>query len=115
MNQTNYRTLTWYFGIKETQQTGLKHFELLYQEPMQSTGKEKFTVYVYYKTKRYDPKEDKEWLSSDESSSQDEEGSSEKVEEVKLGKRGSKSSTVKKATPIAKGNKRRKWVSINSI
>ena len=53
---------------------------------MQSTGKEKFTVYVYYKTKRYDPKEDKEWLSSDESSSQDEEGSSEKVEEVKLGK-----------------------------
>lgn len=75
LNKTNFRTLTWYFGVKETEQTGLKHFELLYQEPMQSTGKEKFTVYVYYKTKRYDSKEDKLWLSSsEESSCQDEDG-----------------------------------------
>ena len=28
---------------------------------MQSTGKEKFTVYVYYKTKAYKPEDAHEW------------------------------------------------------
>ena len=61
LNRTNFRILAWYFGPDKTRQTGLKHFELIHQEPMQSTGKEKFTVYVYIKTKAYDPLNAKEW------------------------------------------------------
>jgi hypothetical protein len=61
LNRTNFRILAWYFNPDKTRQTGLKHFELIHQEPMQSTGKEKFTVYVYIKTKAYDPLNAKEW------------------------------------------------------
>jgi hypothetical protein len=55
LNRTNFRILAWYFNPGKTKQTGLKHVELIHKEPMQSTGKEKFTVYVYIKTKVYDP------------------------------------------------------------
>ena len=34
---------------------------------MQSTGKEKFTVYVYVKTKKYEADKKEEWLSDVES------------------------------------------------
>ena len=47
---------------------------------MQSTGKEKFTVYVYCKTRKYDPNEEgneKAWeSSSDDSSSESDSDSS---------------------------------------
>ena len=33
---------------------------------MQSTGKEKFTVYVYAKTRRYDPEDAEAWTSEAE-------------------------------------------------
>ena len=38
---------------------------------MQSTGKEKFTVYIYFKTQRYD--ESNPWSDSDSEYSSDEE------------------------------------------
>ena len=63
LNRTNFRILAWYFGYEKTKASGLKHFRLIHQEPMQSTGKEKFTVYVYIKTKRYDPEHKEEWES----------------------------------------------------
>jgi len=46
--------MAWYFGPRDSAQCGLKRVRLAYKMPMQSTGKEKFTVYVYYKTELYD-------------------------------------------------------------
>ena len=66
LNKTNFRILAWYFNPVETKQTGLKHVKLLYQEPMQSTGKEKFTVYVYFKTRAYSEEDKEAWETSDE-------------------------------------------------
>lgn len=39
--------------------------------PMQSTGKEKFTVYIYFKTKKYD--ENNPWSDSESEYCSDEE------------------------------------------
>jgi hypothetical protein len=70
LNRTNYRVLVWYFNPDHTRLSGLKHYRLIYQEPMQSTGKEKFTVYVYVKTKAYLPgHNDHEWLDSEDEES----------------------------------------------
>lgn len=58
--------------------------ELLYQEPMQSTGKEKFTVYVYCKTKLYDPTSptnEEDWKSSDEEDTSEEKDEDSEEEE----------------------------------
>jgi len=66
LNRTNFKVMAWYFGPEKTRQDGLKNFKLLYKSPMQSTGNEKFTCYVYYKTKLYEPGVD------DVSSSEDE-------------------------------------------
>ena len=61
LNRTNYRLLAWYFGPEKSKQSGLKHFRLVHQEPMQSTGKEKFTVYVYAKTRLYKQEDKEAW------------------------------------------------------
>lgn len=63
LNRTNYRLLAWYFGPEKSKNSGLKHFRLVHQEPMQSTGKEKFTVYVYAKTRQYVPGDSEAWSS----------------------------------------------------
>jgi len=55
LNRTNFKIMAWYFGPRESAQSGLKRVKLAFKMPMQSTGKEKFTVYVYYKTAKYDP------------------------------------------------------------
>jgi len=49
LNRTNWRVLAWYFGPDETSKTGLTNFKFVLRMPMQSTGKEKFSVYVYIK------------------------------------------------------------------
>jgi hypothetical protein len=49
LNQTNYRVLAWYFGPEDTKKSGLENFRFVLRMPMQSTGKEKFSVYVYIK------------------------------------------------------------------
>lgn len=64
LNKTNFRLMTWYFSPKESAASGLKRFKLAYKMPMQSTGREKFTAYVYFKTEMYD--EENPW--SDDSS-----------------------------------------------
>ena len=66
LNRTNFRLLAWYFGPEKSQNSGLKHFRLVHQEPMQSTGKEKFTVYVYAKTRLYVPEDAEAWSSETE-------------------------------------------------
>ncbi len=40
---------------------------------MQSTGNEKFTCYVYYKTKLYKPEDEADWAESDLSDCDDDE------------------------------------------
>ena len=57
--------------------------------PMQSTGKEKFTAYIYFKTEKYDPKDPWSESDSDDASedSDDEEASSDETI-LSLGKRG---------------------------
>jgi len=73
LNRTNFRIMAWYFDPKNTRKTGLKHFDLLYKAPMLSTGNEKFTCYLYFKTKLYRADEKDKWEDSDSSDSQDEE------------------------------------------
>ena len=55
LNKTNFRMLAWYFGPKETEACGLKHVRFLHKMPMQSTGNEKFSVYIFYRTKKLMP------------------------------------------------------------
>ena len=50
LNKTNFKLMAWYFGPRESAKSGLKRVKLAYKMPMHSTGKEKFTVYVYFKT-----------------------------------------------------------------
>jgi hypothetical protein len=49
LNRTNFRVLAWYFGPDETSKSGLTNFKFVMRMPMQSTGKEKFSVYIYIK------------------------------------------------------------------
>lgn len=53
LNRTNYKVLAWYFGPTDTERSGLRDFKLLGRMSMPSTGSEKFTVYVYFKTVKY--------------------------------------------------------------
>ena len=66
--------MAWYFGPRDSAKSGLKRVKLAYKMPMNSTGKEKFTVYVFYKTQKYDP--NNPWSDS-ESEAEDESSSSE--------------------------------------
>lgn len=54
LNRTNFKLMAWYFGPRDSAKSGLKRVKLAYKMPMHSTGKEKFTVYVYFKTERFD-------------------------------------------------------------
>lgn len=63
LNRTNFKIMAWYFGPRDSSASGLKRVKLAYQMPMQSTGKEKFMVYVYFKTEKYDP--NNPWSESD--------------------------------------------------
>ena len=74
LNRTNFKIMAWYFGPRESAKSGLKRVKLAYKMPMHSTGKEKFTVYVYYKTQMYDPKDP--WSDSESEASGDDEDSS---------------------------------------
>ena len=49
LNRTNYKILAWYFNPRETERCGLRDFSCLGRMSMQSTGGERFTVYVYFK------------------------------------------------------------------
>jgi len=51
LNNTNYKVLAWYFNEEKTRSCGLKDIILIHKLPILSTGGEKFTVYIYVKTK----------------------------------------------------------------
>ena len=53
LNKTNYRVLAWYFGPDDTRKAGLKDFKFIVRIPMQSTGNEKFSVFIYIKLKAF--------------------------------------------------------------
>ena len=73
LNRTNFRLMAWYFGPRDSSASGLKRVKLAYQMPMQSTGKEKFMVYIYFKTEKYDP--NNPWSDSDSEASDSDEDS----------------------------------------
>ncbi len=49
LNKTDYRVLAWYFGPDDTKKSGLTNFRFVKRIPMQSTGAEKFSVFIYIK------------------------------------------------------------------
>jgi len=55
MNRTNFKLMSWYFNPRESASSGLKRVKLAFKMPMHTTGKEKFTVFTYFKTELYDP------------------------------------------------------------
>lgn len=55
--------MAWYFSPRDTAKCGVKRVRCLYKMPMQSTGKEKFTVYVYFKTELW--KQENPWSESE--------------------------------------------------
>ena len=66
LNKTNYRIMAWYFNPVETERSGLRDFLCLGRMPMHSTGGERFTVYVYFRTFRYVKGIEKAWDKYDE-------------------------------------------------
>ena len=47
LNRTQWLVLVWYWGPDSTQKSGLTNFRYVTRMPMQSTGKEKFSAYVF--------------------------------------------------------------------
>ena len=50
LDKTNFKILAWFTNEKRTYKL-VKNVRLLFKMPMQSTGGQKFSVYVYYKCK----------------------------------------------------------------
>lgn len=50
LNQTNFKILAWYVKPETTYEVGVRNVRLLLRKPMQSTGGQNFSVYIYYKT-----------------------------------------------------------------
>ena len=51
LNKTNFKILSWYSNPNQTLKAGLKKIKFLCKLPMNATSTEKFSVYVYMKTK----------------------------------------------------------------
>ena len=66
LNRTNFKLLAWYFGPVDTERCGLRDFKLLGRMSMPSTGSEKFTVYIYFKTAKYSEDIKEAWAAYDE-------------------------------------------------
>lgn len=64
LNNTNFKILAWYVNEKATYKI-VKNVRFLFKKPMQSTGKEKFSVYVFYKTNEDNKSEDTDSLNSE--------------------------------------------------
>jgi len=52
LNKTDFRVLAWYFGLDDTEKSGLTNVKFVKRIPMQSTGSEKFSVFIYIKQKK---------------------------------------------------------------
>lgn len=77
LNKTNYRVLAWYYNPNDTERCGLRDFKCLGRMPMQSTGGERFTVYVYFRTQKYVKGIEAAWDTYDEESADEEVSESE--------------------------------------
>ena len=60
LNKTNFKLMTWYFGPQDSAASGLRKCRLASKMSMQSTGKEKFTAYIYFKTNDSDSEDSDE-------------------------------------------------------
>ena len=85
INRTNFKILAWYFSPRDSAICGLKRVKLAYKMPMQTSGKQKFTVYVFFKTERYDPEDpwsdsDSDYDDKDESDDEEEEADKSEAE-----------------------------------
>ena len=94
LNRTNFKLMAWYFGPRDSASCGLKRVKCAFKMPMQSTGKQKFTVYVYYKTELYD--EDDPW-SEDESECDYDSSNEESLEEDENPERKANVITINKS------------------
>ena len=81
LNRTNFQVMAWYFSPRDSANCGLKSVKLAHKMPMQSTGREKFTVYIYFKTRYYDPEDP--W-SEDDSDDDDKDASDEEEGEQEI-------------------------------
>lgn len=77
LNRTNYKVLAWYFGPTDTERSGLRDFKLLGRMSMPSTGSEKFTVYVYFKTVKYSNDIEQCWEEHDNQEEEDDDADDE--------------------------------------
>ena len=68
--------MAWYFSPRDSANCGLKSVKLAHKMPMQSTGREKFTVYIYFKTRCWDTEDP--W--SDDDSDEDDKFASDEEE-----------------------------------
>jgi hypothetical protein len=107
LNKTNFRIMAWYFGPRESAQSGLKRVKLAHKMPMQSTGKEKFTVYIFFKTEKYDPANP--WSDSESDAESEYSSSDSEDEALSSGNSGQKKGELKieipKASLLKKGRK----------
>jgi hypothetical protein len=62
LNKTNFKVLAWYWNQKESEADGLKHVKMIHKMPMQSTGGQNFSVYIFIKTKSHTKQNDKKRL-----------------------------------------------------
>ena len=77
LNRTNYKILAWYFGPQDTERSGLRDFKCLGRMPMSSTGGQRFTVYVYFRTFKYVKGIEQAWDKYDEDEDEDDDQKSE--------------------------------------
>ena len=83
LNKTNYKVLAWYHGPKDTHKSGLRDFIYMGRMPMSSTGGERFSAYVYFKSVKYVKGIEKIWSQYDDES--DDEASCDDDNEIKSG------------------------------
>eukprot|EP00347_Sterkiella_histriomuscorum_P024501 403330892 len=110
LNKTNFRTMAWYFGPEKTRQDGLRNFKLIYKSPMQSTGNEKFTCYVYCKTKLFEAGVD-DLSSSDEYDDEEDSDNEKDSDEEETESNDQESSNMRNGKSASKEQKNTKSAS----
>ena len=97
LNHTNFKILAWYTNPKDTYDCGVRNVRFLLRRPMTSTGKQKFSVYLYYKINAdYELEDDKL------------ENKEDKKEEKKVVKKEAKKGKASKGKKTRKGSKKGK-------
>lgn len=82
LNQTNYKVLAWYFGPVDTKKSGLRDVIYMGRMSMTTTGKERFSAYVYFRVAKYIKGIEPIWDQYDEEEYGSEEDEEEGVDEA---------------------------------